>query len=63
MTKSPDEAVSEAVVAAFRERKLVPEKQLERLAQRILGGRLRAQDWRSLAEADVRGEEEVATKD
>lgn len=63
MTKSPDEAVSEAIVAAFRERKLVPENQLERLTQRILHGSLRVYDWRSLAEPDVRGEEENAAKD
>lgn len=61
MAKSPDEMVSEDIVVAFRDKHLVPNDKLEGLAERIRGGRLRPQDWRSLAETETEEEGHAAT--
>jgi hypothetical protein len=53
MTKTPDETVAEAVIAAFREKKLVAEDKLADLTTSLAGGSLKAEDWRLLAETGV----------
>jgi hypothetical protein len=53
MTKTPDENVAEAIVAAFREKKLLTEKKLKDLTTKLATGSLKAGDWRRLAETEV----------
>ena len=53
MTKTPDETVAEAIIAAFREQKLVVAGKLKSLTVALAGGSLKAEDWRLLAETEV----------
>lgn len=63
MAQSPDEAVAETIVSALRSGQLLNDDQLKGFAKRISTGSLRPQDWRSLAEPNVRGEGEDAATD
>jgi hypothetical protein len=53
MTKTPDENVAEAILAAFREEKLIAEDKLKDLTTSLAGGSLKAKDWRLLAETGI----------
>ena len=53
MTKTPDETVAEAIIAAFREKKLVADDKLKGLSTALAGGSLTAEGWRLLAETEI----------
>lgn len=50
--KTPDEVVTDRIVVAFREKSLLSEKGLKKLAEKLAQGSLAAEDWKFLFDAD-----------
>lgn len=60
MTKTPDEIVAERIVASLKEEKLIPEQKLKGLAEKLVAGSLKADDWRLFVDLNQKAEREVA---
>ncbi|MDQ7839165.1 MAG: hypothetical protein RDU59_11825 [Thermodesulfobacteriota bacterium] len=59
MTKTPDEVLTEVIIAAFREKKLASEINLNAIAVGLSGGSLTAEDWRLFANTEINKSGEV----
>ncbi|MEA2175280.1 MAG: hypothetical protein QOD00_2872 [Blastocatellia bacterium] len=59
MTKTPDEIVAERIVASLTEQKLIPEHSLKGLAEKLIAGSLKAEDWRLFVDLNQRPEGEA----
>lgn len=59
MTKTPDEIVAERIVASLTEQKLIPEQRLTGLAEKLIAGSLKADDWRLFVDLNQQTEREA----
>jgi hypothetical protein len=54
MTKSPDEILTERIIAELRSKSLLSEKELEKLAKTYSKGKLSVEDWILHAESSLK---------
>lgn len=59
MTQSPDEKVSEGIVAELRDRQLIATSRMDDLAKKLVAGSLTSADWRRIAEASLDEEQQA----
>lgn len=59
MTKTPDETVAERIVESLKEQKLIPEQKLKGLAEKLVAGSLKADDWRLFVDLNQQAEGEA----
>lgn len=59
MIPTPDETLTEVIIAAFREKKLASETNLNAIAAGLSGGGLTAEDWQLFAQTEFNKSGEV----
>lgn len=52
MAKTPDEIVAERIVTELRERGLLSENRLQGLAEKLVAGTMKAEEWERYVEFD-----------
>ncbi|MGA3286394.1 MAG: hypothetical protein ABSD46_03095 [Bacteroidota bacterium] len=62
MSKSPDEILSERIIADLKSKSLLSEKELEKLAKVYVNGQVSAEDWVLHIESSLKKENENVKK-
>ena len=60
--KTPDEIVAERIVASLQEQKLIPERQLKGLAEKVVAGTLKVADWQLFVDLNQQAEREAGNE-
>ncbi len=61
MTNTPDQIVTEKIIAELRAKQLIDEDRLEELEGKLSAGKLSAEDWRLMAELTIAKAKEVGS--
>lgn len=59
MTQSPDEKVTESIVAALRDQQVVTASRIDDISKRLVAGSLTSADWRRIAETSLDEEQQA----